>query len=210
MSGQINRGSRFGEKLFEIASDPQYNIFVDVGSWNGLGTTKILVDATRKNMIAQIYSVEANAAMFEVAKKNWVPCPGRLRLLWGRIASRMMSQKEVLEHPFLPLVRPHYDIYWDQDCSDFAAAPIVELPIYADVVILDGGEFCGDGDLDRALSLRPKIIAMDDTHVIKNSGPLRRLLASGEWRILARGEDKNGWAILRRASSIEVYTEMGF
>jgi len=213
MSGQINRNTPFGDALYQIASQPHYNIFLDIGSWNGLGTTKILVDATKSNDLAQIISVEANPAMYKTAVENWQPCPNRLKLLWGRIATRMMSKGEVMTHHLFEKIKPHFDLYFDQDEEDFYKAPRIELPQYVDVAVLDGGEFCGRSDLETVLSLRPKVIALDDINIVKNNGNYRSLIASGEWHIVARGDDKTGWAILQRGSSATPdwlrFTEVG-
>jgi hypothetical protein len=199
--GQITRTTQFGAALFAIASQPHLNIFLDVGTWEGGGSVKVLVEATANNSLAQIYSVEANVKMYETAKKNWTPCPDRLKLLWGRIATRMMSEVEILNHHLFPKIKPHFDLHYNQDVEDFMKAPMTHLPPYCDVAVLDGSEWCGRSDLETVLSLRPKIIALDDINVIKNDGNYRQLLSSGEWHVIARGEDKTGWAILQRGSS---------
>lgn len=207
MSGQITRTSSFGAALFAIASQRYFHIFLDVGTWNGLGTTKILVEATASNELAEIYSIEANPALYAEAKKNWQPCPGRLRLLWGRIATRMMPEVEVTRHHLFPKIQPHFDLHYAQDVEDFMRAPMVELPRYVDVAVMDGGEFCGRSDLETVLSLRPKLIALDDVNTMKNEGNYRALLSSGEWHLVAQGEN---WAILQRGSSAwQRFTEVG-
>ena len=202
--GQICRGTKFGEAIFNICSKPFYNIFIESGTWNGLGTTKLLVDATEKNALASIYSIEANKQMHSIALQNWANKPARLQLLYGRLAETMMSKQAILSHPLFPAIRGHYDLHYDQDVRDFATAPLIfDLPRYCDVAVLDGGEFSSEGDLDRLLGLKPKVIILDDTNIVKNSGNLRRLLCSGEWAVAARGNEKTGWAILTRAGSAD-------
>jgi hypothetical protein len=216
MEGQILRNTPFGNALFKVASDPQYNIFLDVGTWNGMGTTKILVDATKNNPTAQIYSVEANKTFYDIARGNWRPCPDRLHLLYGRVGDKILSARDALSHPMANKIKPHFDLYYKQDVEDFNAAPLISIPTrYADVVVLDGGEWCGEGDLKAAMALRPKVIALDDVHVVKNYYSLLQLINSGEWVFLARGAEKTGWAIMQRASSaatdfLSRYIEPGF
>lgn len=199
--GQITRNTPFGAALYEVCRQPHYHIFLDVGTWVGGGSVKVIVDATKSNSLAKIISVEANTSMWEEAKKNWTPCPDRLKLVWGRVAARMMGDEEIKRHHLFEKVRPHYDLHYSQDVEDFYKAPMVELPQYVDVAVLDGSEWSGRGDLETVLSLRPKIIALDDINVIKNEGNYRALLASGEWHVVAQGSDKTGWVILQRGSS---------
>ena len=202
--GQITRETSFGAALFKVVSENRHiNVIIDVGTWNGLGTTKILVEATAQNPLAQIYSIEANMEMFQIAKQNWPSCPNKLHLLYGKFGEKIMGRQEVLSHPLFHRIKEHYDLYYEQDVKDFYLAPLALLPRYADLVVLDGGEFNGEGDLDTALSLRPKMLALDDIHVIKNYDNMLRLIRSGEWTIIARGSEKTGWAILQRASIAE-------
>ena len=43
--GQINRGSLLGEHIFNLAKDPKIKNIIEIGTWNGLGTTKCIYDA---------------------------------------------------------------------------------------------------------------------------------------------------------------------
>ena len=40
MAGQINRGDFFGDQIFNLSSVKQFENFVEVGTWNGQGSTK--------------------------------------------------------------------------------------------------------------------------------------------------------------------------
>ena len=206
--GQITRTTAFGAALYSICRQPHLRTFLDIGTWIGGGSVKVLVDAT-EGRDAEIISVEANVAMWEEAKKNWTPCPSRLKLVWGRVATRMMGDEEIKRHHLFEKVRPHYDLHYAQDVEDFYKAPMIELPRYIDVAVLDGSEWSGRYDLETVLSLRPKVIALDDINVIKNNGSYRQLLSSGEWYVVAGSDERNGWAILQRGSSWQNYTEVG-
>jgi hypothetical protein len=143
-----------------------------------------------------IYSVEANRDMFNMATQNWLKTsPPNLKFLHGKIASKIMSYEEITQSPLFESIQNHFMRHYGQDCYDFANAPIVELPPQIDVVILDGGEFCGAGDLEAALRLQPKVIALDDTMCMKNSANLERLSKSEEWECLEKSSERNGWAI---------------
>jgi hypothetical protein len=191
MSGQINPHTPFGDQLVKLARHPDYYTYLDVGTWNGQGSTKILVDNCLNK---RIYSVEANQSFYKIASDFYKPCPENLFLLWGKLSRSMMSSSQIECHPLFNVVKEHYRVHYKQDCIDFTRAPIVNLPAYADVVILDGGEFCGEGDLERTLTLNPIVIALDDTKVMKNNDNNKKLKNMG-WTLLASGDDRNGWSI---------------
>jgi hypothetical protein len=198
MAGQVNPDSAFGNMIMEIASESDYTSFLDVGTWNGQGTTRCLYEAVGKRPGAHIYSVESNAQLYGEAVAFWEPCPPSLHLLYGTLSKGRMTAEEVKAHPLFEDVEVHYNIHFEQDCKDLDAAPIVELPAKMDMVILDGGEFCGAADFRRASLLYPKVIALDDIRVMKNRETYEKLLADSEWEVVARGKDRNGWAIFRR------------
>jgi len=201
MQGQINPDSSFGKAIMQIASQEAYKTFLDVGTWNGMGTTRCLVNATKNRKDTMIYSVEANRNMFDEAVQNWSYRPDNLKLLYGKIASSMMSYEDITQSPLFNSIQTHFMIHYGQDVEDFANAPLVTLPPQIDVVILDGGEFCGEGDLNAALKLNPKVIALDDTICMKNCDNLSKLSRSEDWECLEKSSDRNGWAIFITSKS---------
>ena len=200
MAGQVNPDSAFGNSIIEIASESDYTSFLDVGTWNGQGTTQCLYDAVGKRNGVHIYSVESNAAMYKEAVAFWTPCPPSLHLLYGTLSKGALTEAEIRAHPQFDTIEIHFNLHYKQDCKDLEAAPIVELPARIDMVILDGGEFCGAADFRRAALLNPKVIALDDIRVMKNKENYEGLLVNSEWELVARGKDRNGWAIFCRPS----------
>jgi hypothetical protein len=200
MAGQINPESAFGNSIIELASESEYTSFLDVGTWNGQGTTRCLYEAVGERPGVHIYSVESNAKMYEEAVGFWTPCPPSLHLLYGTLSKGALTEAEIRAHPLFNDVETHFHLHYAQDCKDLEAAPIVELPAKMDMVILDGGEFCGEADFRRASLLYPKVIALDDIRIMKNRDNYERLLADSEWELVGRGKDRNGWAIFCRAS----------
>lgn len=198
MTGQILSDTLFGRALTEIASDPAYNIFLDVGTWRGGGTTLCLVRGAMNRLTTKIYSVEANQELYSEACENWRNMPACLELLWGKLTHQIMTAHEIESHPLFKRIKEHYELWYEQDLIDAAKAPIVVLPASVDVVVLDGGEFNGAGDMERALQLTPEVIALDDIYVMKNYENYDMLINSDDWRLWRHGTDKTGWAIFKR------------
>ena len=94
MPGQITLETEFGKKLHELAADPRYKIFVEVGTWDGEGSTKSLVKGLESRSEedasgAGIFSFEANRDLWMVASRYWQEKNPPLRILYGRLAERM-------------------------------------------------------------------------------------------------------------------------
>ena len=225
MAGQILLDSPFGDALRRLAALDDVKTILEVGTWSGYGSTLCLavgVAQRRHQRGCEIWSLEANKVMAEEAKKNWkeihnqmahgaVPddspfkvlwdkmgkkgdCPS-VRILWGSMAEQMMEEGEIFAHPLFEKVRHHYMLHGRMERAIFKEAPRLVMGRGFDLVVLDGGEFSGWGDWLAAQKLSPKIVALDDTQVMKNSDVLADALKKG-WKVLAEGSDRNGWAIL--------------
>ena len=198
MSGQITLNSSFGYQLRSLAADPKYKTFLDVGTWNGQGTTLCLFAATKDRQDVMIYSVEANQEMYHTACAYWSPCPSSLKLIHGTLSRKMLSNDEITKHPIFRAIEAHYDLHYVQDCIDLMSAPLAVLPQQIDFIVLDGGEFNGLSDFEMALTLNPKVIALDDINVMKNEIAHQRLSSNPAWQLHAMGKDRNGWSIFVR------------
>jgi hypothetical protein len=217
--GQVTRDSRFGKALTAHAARSDINKILDIGTWNGQGTTECLVYGAQfkyPNKDLSIVSVEANKKYHEIACKYYSQNkPPFLHLLHGTLTKEIMTPTEVQAHPLFDKVKTHYDLHYMSDIQSIINSPEIDFEnAKVDMVVLDGGEFCGKADFRCCLKLMPKIIALDDINVIKNRDNYNLLLKNkAEWVLVDSGEDRNGWAIFRRnhKSSLEeilkTYTE---
>lgn len=225
MAGQITLDSPFGDALRRLAALEEVKSILEVGTWSGYGSTLCLavgMAQRRRRVGCELWSLEANRVMAEDAKKHWkeveqqmahgsVPdsspfkvlwdamgkkgaCPS-VRIMWGSMAVEMMEEGAIFAHPLFEKVRHHYMLHGRMERAIFKEAPHLGLTKHFDLVVLDGGEFSGWGDWLAAQKLSPKIVALDDTQVMKNCDVLADALKKG-WKVLAEGSDRNGWAIL--------------
>ena len=201
MPGQITLETGFGRELRALAANPKYKVFVEVGTWDGQGSTKCICDALcERSDGAGLYTFEANRDWWRVASSYWADkAVTPLRVIYGRLAERMMSDKEVLEHPLYAKIKEHYALYFTQDERDFAAAPLARMRA-CDVAILDGGEFSGYWDWKAVEPLSPRVVCLDDTRVMKNSEVLAEMLSKG-WKLVWESDERNGAAILEAPTS---------
>lgn len=200
MPGQIDLHSPFGSNICNLAKDSKYKTFLDVGTWNGEGTTMCLYEgvANRKDLNdVRIYSVEANKEMLLKAVQFWKPIsPPFLQLIHGTLHKRIMTKEHVMKDSLFPSIKNHFDLYYEEERRVTTEAPELKLSGVIDFVVLDGGEFSGRWDFEVALALDPKVIALDDINVMKNSYAYNYLLLDrSKWELHSKGNDRNGWAI---------------
>lgn len=199
--GQVAPDSLFGKVLERLAENESYRTFLEVGTWNGEGSTRsIATGIQHRNTPAEFWSYEANLEMFGKASQYWSSRPQWLHLVYGSLHGTVMSRDQVVSHPNYPLVKEHYTLWYDDEAKCCTQSPIVLPPESVDVILLDGGEFSTAGDWEVLKKCNPKVVALDDTSVIKTSDIRKELLESSEWETVEdHPKDRNGWAIFKRA-----------
>lgn len=203
--GQINLDCEFGRLLYKYSSDPSIKNICEVGSWNGQGSTKCIMDGILKNNPnAMLYSYEASHEFYSKSVTFWNNIPSQLKLIYGTLHRTIMTKEDVRNHPLFnssayEAVRINFDKYYDNDVENMKKCNVVTdvLPEKLDMVVLDAGEWTSFGDWNALKDKSPNIVALDDTNVIKNYYLLRHLVSNG-FKVLHSGNDRNGWAILQR------------
>jgi len=97
MIGQINRGTRTGDFIYNTCLRSDINTVVEIGTWNGMGSTKCIADALLSRFDeSNLVSIESNRKMHEVAKRAWDDLTlnykdfmkSKIKLLHGRIIEK--------------------------------------------------------------------------------------------------------------------------
>lgn len=164
-TGQINRGSKLGEHIYELSKRNDVKFILDIGTWNGLGSTKCILDAVKKsNIIKYVWSLECNKIKHEEAKINLGLIPPTFKLIHGSL----INYKE------LENIKKTHELFGDEpkwieeDIAWIRNTPLFEeIPENIDLCIIDGGEFSGNIEFFK-LKDRCKYIVLDDTRSRKN------------------------------------------
>jgi hypothetical protein len=167
MLGQIPRTCVPGQKIYEICKQSDVNVIVDIGTWNGMGTTKCIYDAIidsgKKNF--KVFSIECAKHMYEQAKQNLLPL-NNFMLIHGSL----IDAEELY---------PMYEMFktdsgatgWLNDDVRYIKAAnnnvFNQMPSQIDFLIIDGGEFSGEIEFKK-LYLRSRYIFLHDTTSFKN------------------------------------------
>lgn len=193
-SGQITPSSDFGRFLTKATLDADVTSIVEIGTWNGLGSTRCIQKGlsrsrTRKNL----YSVEANAEMYKLALQNNKKM-ARTKFLWGSIVALDDLDDSNLSDD--------ERVWIEGDRSSIMGAPYVldQLPDTIDLLLLDGGEFSSWAEFEVLRNRLTKYLFLDDTLVRKNRAVQKWLLTSPDSRFVLAYEstDRNGWSVFIR------------
>lgn len=68
--GQVTLDSELGKKLYDYAQDDNIKTFLEIGTWNGLGSTKCFIEGFKNRKTSfKFYSLECNKEKSDYAKK---------------------------------------------------------------------------------------------------------------------------------------------
>ena len=215
MSGQVNRGTYFGDQVYKLSLNKMLRNYVEVGTWNGQGSTKCFMDGilTRSDG-ACLYSLEANIEFYKEAKKYWDPILEgaesffpQLHLLYGRIIETedLVSIEEIEAHQ---IFSQHPWLEWRaRNISEYNSCDNVlsTLPEEIDVLFLDGGQFSTRAEFD-LLKDRTKIVLLDDTATYKTEKIREEILAvPNVWSVIFDdNHDRHGVFMACRTEFIDL------
>jgi len=210
-NGQMGRGSRAGVVIYRLAKDPANQVFVEIGTWNGRGSTQCIMEPFLQRIDeCVLYSLEVNIEFHNIAKKVWKRklrryssvMQSKLKLIWGRVVNEedVPELEEVMKsehsHDQWPLVYREFFDACDAGCPNV----IEQIPQEIDVLVLDGGEFTTYAEY-QILKDRSKIIFCDDSAMYKCEKVRAELLEDENFRVLYdEPETRNGFCVFERIS----------
>ncbi len=184
--GQVRTDDMLGQYIKMYCNNSQYKTFLEIGTWNGLGSTKCFVD----NLINRtdnwvFYSLESNKEKSNDAKsyyKNINNVHILNEVIWKE------TPKDLYEI-FPQILSDTTYNYWHkvdmdnvQTCGNFLDRK--ELPDKFDLILFDGGEFTTYHEFEY-LKDRAKTIILDDINTDKSKKIAENLRVNSEWKILA-------------------------
>tara|TARA_Y100000593_G_scaffold94326_1_gene192899 strand:+ start:1435 stop:2058 length:624 start_codon:yes stop_codon:yes gene_type:complete len=206
MTGQINRGEVLGDAIYELARDEQYRNYVEVGTWNGQGSTVCFWHGLScRDDNWRFISFEANKDFHDTALNFFGDkVDAQFNLVHGRIVA--IEDMWTLDCPH---VKAHYENHVHKDiCQRFFDGDLKAFKscgnkahllndMEIDVLLLDGGEFSTFAEF-KLLKPRSKIIILDDTRELKTKMAHEELLNDLEWDCVIDSNARNGFSIHRK------------
>lgn len=197
--GQININTTFGRCIYDFAKNENYTTFLEIGTWNGLGSTKCFVEGFKNRATSyNFYSLECNDEKCNFAKNLYKDIEN-VHILNEVLLNDMPNDiyenfPELLENSILK--------YWnDIDFENMRNKKLFlersDIPEFYDVILLDGGEFTTYYEFKKLID-KCKFLLLDDTNASKCKKIVIELKESNNWKILLENNERNGFAIFER------------
>jgi hypothetical protein len=207
MNGQINLNTNFGKIINNISLLQENKVFLEIGTWNGQGSTYCVMEALlkRKEQV-KFYSLECNKFKYIEAVNLWKNIlknnfnNGILNLLHGRVVEigEIYKREEIknLEGFFEDWYKWYDDdIESFNDCENITS----QIPNSIDVLILDGGEFSTFAEFNKLFPITKNYIILDDCNILKCREIYKILKKNNDWELVNEDlNDRNGYAIFRK------------
>ena len=176
--GQINIGSKAGEIISEICKRDDINNIVEIGTWNGMGSTLCVIKGIVESGINKNFiSIELYHDMYKESIINLGDNIKYVKLLNGTIIS--IDDMNWFDHSIIDrIISDGYDqmgissehsrLWYQKDMDNLLTANnvISQLPDKIDFLILDGGEYTTYPEWIK-LKDRTKIVVLDDSAILK-------------------------------------------
>jgi hypothetical protein len=206
MIGQINRGSQLGDIIYDMCKQDDIKTIVEIGTWNGMGTTKCIYDSIIENdkMDYLVYSLESNTFFYNQAICN-LPKIENFNIILGRIIEieDLINIDECDDKFFIPISHKEIVRGWlVDDLQNYKNIENVlnQMPDKIDLLILDGGEFSSLSEFKK-LKDRTTYFVLDDTLLIKNNEVADIMRNDSSYQILYDNiSDRNGFLISKKIS----------
>jgi hypothetical protein len=201
LEGQVNRNTDFGDLLYKIALISNFTRWLEIGTWNGKGTTTCILDGFRDSnkKDAKLISYEANKYMFENAKRNLQTHPNFNSVIFneGRIDnSKPFPTVDDLSETTREST--YFKQYYDSEKQLYEKAKPIRPEFSPEVCVLDGAEYTGWLDFESIPKDQLKIIFLDDVNCDKNKSVVEHLMKDSLWKLYKKSDSRNGWACFLR------------
>jgi hypothetical protein len=197
-TGQIQLSQEMGQWISKYASDRRFTRYLEIGTWNGRGSTCCFYDGfSRRTDTPLLQSYEVHPERVAEASRCWMDVPS-IRVIHGRVLQDEPTPEEV-DALFPDRVRTWHA----EDLLNCKTCPYV-APEDPEVVLLDGAEYLTQFEFDRVFREMPsvRVYLLDDTMVAKTQRIVAYLLAQPDWvRVAYSDTQRNGWAVFERTLS---------
>jgi hypothetical protein len=203
--GQVNRGSSLGEIIYNLCLQDDIRNIVEIGTWNGMGSTKCIYDAmSEKKGEYLVYSLECNQEFYNICLENYklLPKLNNFNLILGSIIEPEENLDPMFNYDdkFFTKYSRHVQSTWfkeDMENCKKVSNVLSIIPDKIDLVILDGGEFSGLSEFKKLKDISTYFI-LDDTNTIKNNEVANLMRNSSNYQILFDSNERNGYLVSKR------------
>jgi hypothetical protein len=188
-----------GKIIIKYVKENDLKNIVEIGTWNGLGSTRCFLLALEGNNNTNFFTLETNKEKLEIAKNNLLSLTREnCNFLWGSILRS--SDIQNTEQIFPELLKNSEFIRWHNiDVENINLSPNVldKIPTEIDFLLLDGGEFTTYYEFVLLFPRCTKFIALDDVNVSKCKEIRRILKSNPKWKEIQYSDERNGFSLFQ-------------
>lgn len=202
--GQIDIDTQAGRKIIETFIQFKPRKILEIGTWNGLGTTRCILFALKnfnQDEFDSFISLECNTIKHSLALKN---NEGLLNSINKEKIKVKLLNATILDESDWKEAREMFnkEIKEDWFTTDYEHSTNVEN-IYSqlstiDALLLDGGEYTTYQEYKKLLPICTKLILLDDVNACKCSKIKAELLQNKDWNMIYHTEERNGFTIFQK------------
>jgi hypothetical protein len=189
-NGQISLDSELGRLLFAISSLSENKVVVEIGTWNGLGSSTIIAKGIAAGKShSKAFGLEVDYNRVRQSRRH-LRKYDFFTVTHGRII-----EIDDLDSSSLNELEKQW---FDSDVQNMSTAPNILnlLPKQIDVLLLDGGEFSSYAEYVALKDRVVKWLILDDVNARKNSRVLKEAVESRDFEQVWKSNERNGTAIL--------------
>jgi hypothetical protein len=203
-SGQITPERPVGQLLIKTIKEETLRNIVDIGTWNGLGSTQCFLIGLEENTSTEFISIESNMEKNLLAKKNlahYLEKTPNAQLYWGTIIDKNDIVDAEIVFPELAQ-NSEFKRWHAIDIVNIKQAPYIfrYIPEEIDFVLFDGGEFTTYYEFLKLFPRCKKYIALDDVNCSKCKKIREFLIANPDWNEVAYIPERNGFSLFIRGT----------
>ena len=211
--GEINTYDEFGETIIDIVRKNNLQTILEIGSWDGTGSTQCFIEALKTAKSPRLVCIELRKERFEDLKNNtkqypWVECVNISTIskhtfihsnfdeIWNSSYNKIENKDKRVVHS-----------WYEDDMNEvfkFETGFLDNDTSFYDGVLIDGGEFFGYSEY-KLVKDRTNVLFLDDYYnAFKTNQVARELLEDSDWEVIAGNKHwRNGYAVFRRKNFLE-------
>jgi hypothetical protein len=197
-TGQIKLTQDIGQWISKYAEDTRFQKYLEIGTWNGHGSTCCFYDGfSKRTDNPTLQSYEINESRFKEAQKLWKLAP-EMNIIHGRI----LKDTECPTYREVNSVHSEVNTEWHkEDICNFWSCPYVP-PNQPEVILLDGAEYLTYFEFEKFRHMESvQVFILDNIETAKNPHAYKVLSDNPDWKLIVYGTERNGWAIFEKVSA---------
>ena len=192
-SGQISLDNQIGRWIELLSSLENINHIVEIGTWNGRGSSRAIVSGVLKkskinNSFIEVVGLESDLNYVHKAKK-YLKKYKFFKIIYGSLVRyEELDNSELTENEMK---------WWHNDAMNLTNAPDVlsRIPKQIDLLILDGGEFSTYAEFHLLDNRIKQFLILDDTHTRKCKKLNEQLKKRSDYQIIFESKERNGTSV---------------